>query len=169
MGAQSNCRIELEFVFTDNWGPHCESISWHPIITIACVLAFSLSIKVIAETKAPATCALAEGTICMCKHTGHRKKDLIPHPHPPVQIARVYTCVLMRGGWWLGERWQRASTEPTKYLCLHNTQGQTLRASCCKKLLQIERAVGRAAAQSSECPPPPPRQEKKPQTEGVFP
>lgn len=96
-------------------------------------------------------------------HTHTLQELLSPPTPPPVQIPRVYTCVLMRGGWWCGEKWQRANTEPTKYLCLHSTQGQTLQASCCKKLPQMQRAAGRKTAQSSECSSSsssPPRQEK---------
>lgn len=49
-------------------------------------------------------------------------------PHPPgTDTQSVYMCA-HEGGWWFGEKWHCASTEPAKYLCLHNTRGQTGRA-----------------------------------------
>lgn len=110
MGAQSDCRIKLKSVFNRQWSPHSGSVSWHPIITIACVRAFSLSIKVIRGDKgAHRMCTRRENHMHVQTHwpqekdittnTPHTHTHLknCPPPPPPVQTPRVHTCVLMRG------------------------------------------------------------------------
>lgn len=92
-------------------------------------------------------------------HT-HTHTSRTAPPAPTGSDTRsVYMCAHEGGGWWFGERWQSANTEPTKYLCLHNTQGQTFEASCCRKLPQMQR-VGRKSGS---------RVRKKKKMKGVFP
>lgn len=72
------------------------------------------------------------------RHTHTHLKICPAPPSTSSDTQSAYMCAHERErergrGWWFGERWQSASTVPTKYLCLHNTQGQTSQASCCKK------------------------------------
>lgn len=101
----------------------------------------------IAETKAPATCARAEGTICMCKHTGHGKKDLTPkngasHPPTPHQLRYpecIHVCSregaggLEKGGNVPGRSRLNTFVSPTRR---HKHYRQAAARSCCKKLPQ---------------------------------
>lgn len=67
--------------------------------------------------------------------TTHTLQEL-PTPPPPHWFGYpecIHVCS-WGGGWWFGKRWQSANSEPTKYLCLHNAQGQTLLAICSELL-----------------------------------
>lgn len=123
------------------------------------ICALSVSIKVITATKARTACPLAKRTICGAQTHWPHDKDIttkegggshphyhqhhpLPSPPPPpgTDTQSVYMCA-HEGGWWFGEKWHRASTEPAKYLCLHNIRGQTRQAGklgrheemCCEK------------------------------------
>lgn len=65
-------------------------------------------------------------------------------PSSAWQAPCVYIYLLGEGGD-IGERWHNANMEPAKYLCLHNTRGETGQASCCKKMLHSHRGVARNA------------------------
>lgn len=101
-------------------------------------------------------------------HTGHRKRyryqgappppplmhNLHALPSPPVLHDRHPVCVymyLLGEGGDIGERWHNANMEPAKYLCLHNTRGETGQASCCKKMLHSHRGAARNASLLFEC------------------
>lgn len=102
-------------------------------------------------------------------HTGHRKRYRYQGAPPPPTAATnaqsprtaqppssawqapcVYMYLLGEGGD-IGERWHNANMEPAKYLCLHNTRGETGQASCCKKMLHSHRGVARNASLLFEC------------------